>query len=282
MFRFIISIVSAFFISCGNGNSTQGLPTASSLLIPEGAKIIERIKAPQGYIRTLNKNNTWKSYLQNLPLKPDGSKILDYRGNPISNQSEHVAVVDLEIGNKDLQQCADAIIRLRSDYLYSQKRVDEIKFHFTSGDLYSWKDHSSGIRPLVNGNKVSFSKKTGEDLSDGNYRKYLDIIFNYAGTISITKEMKKLNDNKEITAGVVMANPGSPGHALIVIDEAVNLKGEKIFLLAQGYTPAQSIHILSNPFDQSISPWYKLDVSGNIITARYEFHNASLLKFDGE
>ena len=282
MYRFIISIVSAFFISCGNGNSTQGLPTASPLLIPDGAKIIDRIKAPQGYNRIANKNNTWKYYLQNLPLKPDGSKILDYRGNPISNQSEHVAVVDLEIGNKDLQQCADAIIRLRSDYLYSQKRVDEIKFHFTSGDLYSWKDHSSGIRPLVNGNKVSFSKKTGEDLSDGNYRKYLDIIFNYAGTISITKEMKKLNDNKEITAGVVMANPGSPGHALIVIDEAINSTGEKIFLLAQGYTPAQSIHILSNPFDKSISPWYKLDVSGNIMTARYEFHNASLLKFDGE
>ena len=94
--------------------------------------------------------------------------------------------------------------------------------------------------------------------------------------------MKKLNDNKEITAGIVMANPGSPGHALIVIDEAINSNGEKIFLLAQGYTPAQSIHILSNPFDKSISPWYKLDVSGNIMTARYEFHNASLLKFNRE
>ena len=279
-FIFVLLIA---IISCGNETTINKKSSPPGNLInSDGTKVSDRIKPPDGYKRNAQKENSFEYFLQNLPIKPVGSKILDYKGNPISNQSEHVAVIDLEIGNKDLQQCADAIIRLRSDYLFSQKRFDEIKFHFTSGDLYAWTDHSNGIRPKVIGNKVSFSKTMAEDLSEENYRKYLDIVFNYAGTISITKEMKKLKAQNEITIGTVISNPGSPGHALIVIEEAENAKGEKIFLLAQGYTPAQSIHILTNPFDASINPWYKLDISGNIMTARYGFENANLLNFNNE
>ena len=37
------------------------------------------------------------------------------------------------------------------------------------------------------------------------------------------------------------------------INEAINSKGEKLYKLAEGYMPAQTIYIFSNPYDKSIN-----------------------------
>ena len=39
---------------------------------------------------------------------------------------------------------------------------------------------------------------------------------------------------------------GSPGHIVMITDEAINEKGEKVFLLFQGNTPAQTVHLVKN------------------------------------
>lgn len=40
-------------------------------------------------------------------------------------------------------------------------------------------------------------------------------------------------------------------------------------MLAQSYMPAQDIHVLINPMDKNISPWYEIDHT--ITTAEYTF-----------
>ena len=63
-----------------------------------------------------------------------------------ANQAAAFAVVDMEIGNRDLQQCADAVIRLRAEYLWKHKRYTDIKFNFTSGFTAEYKKWAEGNR----------------------------------------------------------------------------------------------------------------------------------------
>ena len=266
--------ITTLLLGCKNDNSSIEINSS-------GLTLLERVKAPKGYDWIPEERGSFGEFLQNTKLKKVGSPIIDFRQNPISNQSEHVAIMDYDIGEKDLQQCADAIIRLRAEYLYQQKRFDDISFHFTNGDAFSWNDYKIGIRPvLISSTQIAFIKNAKEDDSYKSFRNYLDVVFMYAGTISLNKETIGISDNKKIKTGDFIVTPGSPGHAVIIVGRAQNKQGEIIFLLAQGYTPAQSIHVITNPYDGEINPWYKLDVSKSpTITARYTFVKTNIRTF---
>lgn len=275
--------------SCNNdkklsGNTIEiagvGGPESSVQINKDKNTIRERFSAPEGYTWIEGQQDSFGYFIENFKLKPYGSQILKYDDTPISTQDLHEAVYDIDTGNKDLQQCADAAIRLRAEYLYKAKKFDKIKFHFTSGDLVSWNDYKNGIRAFVNGNSVIFRKTAGFDDSYSNLRKYLDMIFNYAGTISLNKETNPVAKTSDLKTGDILITPGSPGHIVFISGVCQNKEGEKLFLLSQGFTPAQSIHMLSNPFDKNISPWYRLDVnSSETKTARYFFKPTNFRSF---
>lgn len=238
----------------------------------EGNSIKERFSTPTGYDWVEERPDSFGYFIENFQLKSYGTPILKYDGTPISTQHLHEAVFDIDTGNKDLQQCADAIIRLRAEYLYKAKKFDDIKFHFTSGDLVTWNDYKNGIRAFVNGNSVTFRKAADVDNSYQNFRNYLDLIFNYSGTISLNQETRPVTKNSDLKTGDILITPGSPGHVVFIAGTCQNKQGKKLFLLGEGFTPAQSIHLLTNPFDKNISPWYDLDTTNpETKTARYYF-----------
>ncbi|MEZ4798767.1 MAG: DUF4846 domain-containing protein [Flavobacteriales bacterium] len=62
------------------------------------------------------------------------------------NYDVYDAVVDLEIGTKDLHQCADAVMRLRAEYLWVTQQYDKIHFNFTNGfrvDYTEWDERKA-------------------------------------------------------------------------------------------------------------------------------------------
>ena len=289
MKKTIFLITSILILSCNNDKTlSNSKKDIIKNLIPENSvkinkdknTIKERFSPPKGYRWIEEKTGSFGYFIENFKLKPYGSKILKYDGTPIATQNLHEAVFDIDTGSKDLQQCADAVIRLRAEYLFKNKRFDEIKFHFTSGDLVSWNDYKNGIRAFVNGNSVSFRKTAEFDDSYQNFRNYLDLIFNYAGTISLNKETKPVTKSSDLKTGDILITPGSPGHVVFISGVCVNEKGQKLFLLSEGFTPAQSIHLLSNPFDKNISPWYNLDLDDSEIqTTRYIFKQTNFRHF---
>jgi hypothetical protein len=245
------------------------------------ATIATEIPPPEGYERIEVSTESFANWLRHLPLKQKDTPVYLYDGIKKLNQDAHVAVVDIDTGTRDLQQCADAIIRLRAEYLYSRGQYASIHFTFTSGDEASFTRWAAGYRPLVNGNKVQWVKQAGQDPSYRNFRRYLTTVYIYAGTYSLGKELKPRGDSHEMRIGNLFIEPGFPGHAVIVVDMAENKKnGKKVFLLAQSFMPAQDIHVLKNPDNTGLSPWYELDFGRILRTPEWRFKDTDLRYFD--
>ena len=112
------------------------------------------------------------------------------------------------------------------------------------------------------------------------FRNYMTLVFAYAGTLSLEKELTPVSI-EDMQIGDVFIQGGSPGHAIIVIDMAANKEtGNSIFLLAQSYMPAQDIHILKNPTKSDFSPWYSLSFEDDLFTPEWTFTRNNLRRFD--
>jgi hypothetical protein len=233
----IAIILAVFFISSYHSFSQQN-PYSSIIKIP----------LPDGYSRIDADKNSFVEWLRNLPLKKSKTVYL-YNGMRKRNQSAQFAVIDISVGNKDLQQCADAVMRLRAEYLYSQKRFSEIIFRDNKNHEY----------------------KLGAIVDRKHFDCYLENVFAMCGTLSLEKQLKNIHKTNDLQPGDVLIRGGSPGHAMMVVDVAVNKFGKKIYLLAQSYMPAQDIHIVINPMNKN-SPWYELN-DGIISTPEYVFES---------
>jgi len=172
-------------------------------------------------------------------------------------------------------------IRLRAEYLFSQKRYKDICFNFTSGHKAEFSKWTWGYRPQVRGNSVRWSKTGSKGRAYSNLQSYLETVFIYAGSASLDKELYKVINPTWMQIGDVFIKGGFPGHAVIVADMARHVQtGELIFLCAQSYMPAQDMHILINPMDTSLSPWFKLDISKDLKTPEWTFKWNQLKRFE--
>ncbi len=239
-----------------------------------------RISVPPGFQRVKSPANSFGEWLQHLPLKPGKPEVFLYNGIEKRNQNAHFAVVDLDVGKADLQQCADAVIRLRAEFLYSQQHYSEIEFDFTSGEAVHFNSWIQGYRPVVKNNTVLWVNSGDKGASYKNFRRYLTQIFIYAGSASLARQLHPVKKVAEMQTGDVFIQGGFPGHAVIVVDMALQPdSGKRVFLLAQSFMPAQDVHILVNPNDTALSPWYSLDFGEFLITPEWRFNKNDLMRF---
>ena len=151
----------------------------ASFIDPEGTILKERIRIPDGYARASELNSSFGEYLRNLKVKPDGTPVRYFNGRVKDNNGIYVAVIDMPIGDKDLQQCADVIMHVRAEYLYYHHMDDKIHFTLTNGfraDYAKWKE---GYRISVSGNKTKWVKTAQPDNSFISFSQYMDVIYNY-------------------------------------------------------------------------------------------------------
>lgn len=196
-----------------------------------GSTVRQRFPPPEGFERV--DGGAYGDWLGQLQLRPEGTPVRTHDGQVVGH---HAQVIELPLVPGDLQQCADSAIRLRAEWLREQGA--EISFHATSGDPMPWARWVAGERPFAVGNKLVW--RPGRS---GGWEDYLAKVFTWAGTRSLAYDSDAVD---EPLPGDIVVAPGSPGHAVVLLDVA--RRGDEVLLLiGEGYMPAQDFHVELGP-----------------------------------
>jgi hypothetical protein len=245
------------------------LPLLLMWINPQGANIEQRFMPPSDFQRIAIKKNTFADYLRHLPLKAHGTLLRNYLGDVLDKEDVYIGIVDMDLDRKNLQQCADAVMRLKGEYLFHHNQKHKIAFQL-----------------VATAKNLSFKNASPNDQSYLAFRKYMRHIFNFANTTSLRNQLIQVPIETMQIGDVFIQkaqNGKRHGHAVIVVDMVENKNGKKLYLLAQSYMPAQDTQILINRSDPKISPWYELDIKQSIIyTPEWTFSSSDLRRFEDD
>ncbi len=272
--------VSAFFGS--KGFAAPLFPWKTQASIQRRAGLVQRFPAPRGSKRPMLRRGSFAWWLRRLPLLPPDAPVMLFNGQKKQRQDVHAAVVDIDIGKRDLQQCADAVMRLWGEYLWSRKLAHLTDFHFLSGVRIPWVWWSRGdrIRLLEGGQKVMWRRGVArKNTSYANFQRYLRFAMAWANTSSLARQLRSVPIQDAQPGDLLLQGWRGDryGHAVLLLDVAVDKQGRKHFLLGQSYMPAQSFHVLRNP-NRPRSAWFTFPIRGMIETPEWTFSTRDLFR----
>jgi Domain of unknown function (4846) len=247
---------------------------------PAYQSLAARFPVPVGSRRVAVAAGSWGEWLRWLPLKPPGAKARLYNGQLKDRQDVVAAVVDIDVPPQDLQQCADAVIRLRAEYGFSHD-PNQVHFHLTTGYDFWFSDYVAGRTFRVANEEVLPATRPAEAPTHAALARYLVPTFGYAGTLSLSRELRPV-PLAQVQPGNVLIHGGAPGHAVLVVDVAENRAShQKYVLLAQSYMPAQSIHVLRNINEPRLGAWFAVPgpAEAEFDTPEWTFAREELKRF---
>ena len=282
-------MVPHFFVSVAADRVAAGAPPAPQpgLRYPwqpaataVSQSLAARFAPPKGCWRVAAQSGSWAEWLRYLPLKPAGTKARLYNGQPKDRQEVVAAVVDIDVPPQDLQQCADAVIRLRAEYVFSHD-PNKVHFHLTTGYDFWFSDFVAGRTFRVVKEEVLPATRPAEAPTHTALARYLVPAFGYAGTRSLSRELRPV-PLAQVQPGDVLIHGGAPGHAVLVVDVAEHATTHQQYvLLAQSYMPAQSIHVLRNIEAPALGAWFAVPgpAEAEFDTPEWTFARAELKRF---
>jgi hypothetical protein len=186
-------------------------------VLPASVALAETVAAafppPPGSDRVVA--DAFGEHVRGLPLLPPGTPVVTWDGRAVD--MHEARVVDLPLPAEDLQQCADSILRIRATWV--RDTGGSPAFHHTDGRL---------------------SRFAGSGLT---WERWLRHLFAYAGTMSLPRDTVA---DVEPSPGDILVAPGSPGHAVLLLDVA--RAGDRTWVLVgQGYMPAMRFSVARGP-----------------------------------
>lgn len=242
-------MIAALWLACAAAADPPA--AAPTPVVAEAAPVGRTIEAafppPEGAVRVPTEG--FGAWLRARPLYPPDREVLTYDGRAVAMPAARVVEMPLVPG--DLQQCADSVLRLRATW--ERETGHEPAFRYTSGDLSKWSEWRAGTRLVVSGNRVSrVPGKARVDASDASFDAWLADLFMYAGTRSLPADTVAATG--PIAPGDLLVTPGSPGHAVLILDVAT--RGDDVWVLVgQGYMPAMDFHVVAGEADG----WFHVD-----------------------
>ena len=193
-----------------------------------GMTIGTRFNPPAGYARKEAPKGSIAEFYRNYPMFPSTHHVTNCFGQIYENTQ----VLKMDLIGDNIQQCADAAMRLRCEYLFSQKQYDKISFHVSNGNIWSYNNYLS-----------KNNRKVGED----SLRDYMFYLFSWCGSKSLDDYDTVPVAFPDIQIGDIACRGGTPGHVATIVDIAYPTDGSTntiAVLFAQSYQPAQETEII--------------------------------------
>jgi hypothetical protein len=251
---------------------------AQGFIHQDSQKVIGRFGTPPGYQRIDTIPHSFAFFLQRLPLLPSGTPVKFYNG-AVDTNGHPAAIIDMDIGDKNLQRKVQSVMRLWAEYLFEQQRFSDIHFHINNGKLIPYEQWAQGMKLVIN-QKTHWTKTPSNPSQYRTFRRYLNFIFTHSDFQTLMRDMEPV-PLKNIAPGNIFTAVGDKvNYVAMVLDVAVHKRtGEIIVLLVSGGNPAKSMHVLQNPVNnKTTGAWFP--VKGGIInTGKTTFSTANLYRF---
>jgi hypothetical protein len=222
------------------------------------ASLEQRFATPPGYTRVKVEPGSFAEWLRSLPMAPEGTPAKSFDGHEtLAADNDYLAgVVAIDTGTPDLQQSSDVIIRLHAEYLWSKGEKDKISYLSATKLNMPFSRWEKGQRLIPNGPNVFWViKGKPAEVDHAEFRKYLDAVFNWANSTSLSARSTPVADPKELTGGDFFLQSREPNHVAVVLDVAEKPSGERVALLGQARNPAESIHVVR---PGKATPWFSV------------------------
>lgn len=194
----------------------------------EGMTIGTRFNPPAGYERKAAPKGSMAEFYRNYPMFPSTHHVTNCFGHTYDNTQ----VLKMDLIGDNIQQCADAAMRLRCEYLFKQKMYDKISFHASNANIWSYN---------------SYLTKNNKKVSEESLREYMFYLFSWCGSKSLDDYDTVPVKFNDIQVGDIACRGGSPGHVVTIVDIAYPVDGSKdtiAVLFAQSFQPAQETEIV--------------------------------------
>ena len=238
-----------------------------------------RFPVPLGYVRAKRAPQSFGGWLAELPLAGIQVPVVAHSGAILSPATDRriAAVVAMDVGASDLQQCADTVIRLHAEWAWAQGRRDQ-SYAAAAGLALPYSRAAGGERLVLDKQKLRWVPGGRSSSDHAGFRRYLNQVFEWANTVSLSRQARPVAP-ADLRAGDFFVAPGNPGHAIIVLDLARDERGQSIGLMGQGYMPAQSLQVLRG----TQRGWFKLEPGEPVRTPFWRpFSWDSLRRLDNE
>jgi Domain of unknown function (4846) len=218
----------------------------------------ERFPTPPGYKRVKVPPGSFSEWLRTLPMAPEGTPAKSFDGKEtLAADDDYLAgVVAIDTGNPDLQQSSDVIIRLHAEYLWSRGEKNKISYLSATKLNMPLSRWEKGQRLIPSGPNVFWViKGKPAEVDHPEFRKYLDAVFNWANSTSLSPRSTPVTEPKDLVAGDFFLQSGEPNHVAVVLDVADKPSGERVALLGQARNPAESVHVVR---PGKATPWFSV------------------------
>ncbi|HEX2870782.1 MAG TPA: DUF4846 domain-containing protein [Polyangiaceae bacterium] len=222
------------------------------------ASLEQRFPTPPGYTRVKVTAGSFSEWLRTLPMAPEGTPTKSFDGKEtLAADDDYLAgVVAIDTGTPDLQQSSDVIIRLHAEYLWSRGEKDKISYLSATKLNMPFSRWEKGQRLIPQGPNVFWViKGKPSEVDHPEFRKYLDAVFNWANSTSLSPRSTAVEEPKDLVAGDFFLQSVEPNHVAVVLDVAEKPSGERVALLGQARNPAESIHVVR---PGKATPWFSV------------------------